>query len=215
CIRGIELRDLELDFRADGDRRGRGAREERREPGRLHCGVEALRQVGFVEVDDNQQRFRGEKLKSAQPFEVVAFEVERAQRTAFLYAATSTSAAAAPVPAGSARSENSTVAGTRFFGLYIAVSRSRRASGTFDIPTVASPLPWAVRPVSRTLVMSWKRVDFPLDATPMRAALSMDETRIVPDGDRKPIRGASDVDRMCCGCASDVYAIRIAPTACI
>src|SRR2546430_9623523 len=88
---------------------------------------------------------------------------------------------------------------TRFLGVYIAVSRSRRASGTFDIPTVASPLPWAVRPVSRTLVMSWKRVDFPLDATPMRAALSMDETRIVPDGDRKPIRGASDVDRMCGG----------------
>src|SRR5437773_124861 len=57
CSRGIELRDLELDFRADGARRGRGAREERRQPGRLRCGVETLRQVGFVEVDDNQQRF--------------------------------------------------------------------------------------------------------------------------------------------------------------
>ena len=33
------------------------------------------------------------------------------------------------------------VAGTRFFGLYIAVRRSRRASGTFEMPIVASAFP--------------------------------------------------------------------------
>ena len=39
------------------------------------------------------------------------------------------------------------VAGTRFFGLYIDVSTSRRGSGTFEMPTDVSPLPCAARPV--------------------------------------------------------------------
>jgi len=43
-----------------------------------------------------------------------------------------------------------TVAGTRFFGLYIAVRRSSRSSGTFEMPMLTSPLP---RDAS-TLVMS-------------------------------------------------------------
>ena len=47
--------------------------------------------------------------------------------------------------ARAARSENSTVAGTRFRGLYIAVRRSSRASGTFEMPIDASPLPCAAR----------------------------------------------------------------------
>ena len=67
-------------------------------------------------------------------------------------------------------SVNSTVAGTRFFGLYIPVSTSRRSSGTFEIPILTSPLPPAP---SRALVMSWKRVDFPLEGNPINAARSM------------------------------------------
>ena len=41
-----------------------------------------------------------------------------------------------------------------FFGLYIAVRRSRRASGTFDMPIDASVLPGAARAVSFALVIS-------------------------------------------------------------
>ena len=48
-------------------------------------------------------------------------------------------------------SVNSTVAGTRFFGLYIAVSVSSRASGTLEMPMFTSPLP---RGASLALVMS-------------------------------------------------------------
>src|SRR5687767_10747694 len=67
-------------------------------------------------------------------------------------------------------SVNSTVAGTCLRGLYIAVRRSRRASGTFEMPIAVSP--W-VRGASRAEVMSWKRVDLPLGGKPMRAARSM------------------------------------------
>ncbi len=74
--------------------------------------------------------------------------------SAFLYATTSTSAFAPPAAAVAARSVNSTVAGTRLRGLYIAVRRSSRASGTFEMPTEVSPLPCAPRAVSRALVMS-------------------------------------------------------------
>ena len=45
----------------------------------------------------------------------------------------------------------STVAGTRLRGLYIAVSASSRASGTFEMPMLTSPLP---RGASRALVIS-------------------------------------------------------------
>src|SRR5439155_11493649 len=93
--------------------------------------------------------------------------------SAFLYAATSTSAAAPAVPDGIARSVNSTVAGTRLRGLYIAVRRSSRASGTFEMPIETSPLPCAARPVSLALVISWKREVLPLDPNPTRAALSI------------------------------------------
>ncbi len=57
-------------------------------------------------------------------------------------------------------SANSTVAGTRFFGWNIAVSRSSRSSGTRDTPTLASAFPW-VRGASWTLVRSSKSVVFP------------------------------------------------------
>jgi hypothetical protein len=50
------------------------------------------------------------------------------------------------------------------------VSTSRRSSGTFEIPMFTSPLP---RGASRALVISWKRVVFPLEGKPMRAARSM------------------------------------------
>jgi hypothetical protein len=52
------------------------------------------------------------------------------------------------------RSKNSTVAGTRLRGLYIAVSRSSRASGTLAMPTAVSPAPWPARAASRALVIS-------------------------------------------------------------
>ena len=39
--------------------------------------------VGLVEVDDEQQRLGREELKSAQPFQVVACQLQRAQRLAF------------------------------------------------------------------------------------------------------------------------------------
>ena len=48
-------------------------------------------------------------------------------------------------------SVNSTVAGTRLPGLYIAVSVSRRASGTLEMPMLTSLLPLGV---SRALVIS-------------------------------------------------------------
>ena len=50
------------------------------------------------------------------------------------------------------------------------VSTSRRASGTFEMPMLTSPLP---RGASLALVMSWKRVVLPLEGKPMRAARSM------------------------------------------
>ena len=52
-----------------------------------------------------------------------------------------------------AKSENSTVAGTRFFGLYIAVRRSSRASGTFEMPIDGVALAAAAR-ASLTLVIN-------------------------------------------------------------
>ena len=71
---------------------------------------------------------------------------------------------------GAMMSVNSTVAGTRFFGLYIAVSMSSRSSGTFEMPMLTSPLP---RGASLALVISWKRVVLPLEGKPIRAARSM------------------------------------------
>ena len=59
-------------------------------------------------------------------------------------------------------SANSTVAGTRFRGLYILVRTSRRGSGTRAIPSVASIRPCA-RGASWAAVMSWNRAVFPVD----------------------------------------------------
>ena len=195
--------------------------------------VAARRQLRLVEVDDDQQRLRREKLKAAQPLQIFALEIERAQRPSVFErrAAERDDVAlalelgraallqillepfepalgdaevredqlvfhrlrvarridrprrmrhrrivegaedvdervgvlvggdvdqrlrAAGSP-GAARSVNSTVAGTRFFGLNIAVSRSSRASGTFEMPIDASPLPARPAPVSLALVMS-------------------------------------------------------------
>ena len=41
------------------------------------------------------------------------------------------------------------------------------------MPIDASPLPCAVRAVSRTLVINWNRLDLPLEEKPISAALSM------------------------------------------
>ena len=73
---------------------------------------------------------------------------------------------------------NSTVAGTRFFGLYIAFRRSSRSSGTFEMPIDASARPWAARPESFALVMRSKSVVLPVEPKPMSAALSIGESRV-------------------------------------
>ena len=60
----VELRDLELDLAADGDRGRRCVRQECREAGRARRVVDVGRRVAapcqlrFVEVDDDQQRLR-------------------------------------------------------------------------------------------------------------------------------------------------------------
>ena len=84
-VGGLELRDFELDLRADGDGRRAGAREKRRQPGRFgarRCRslLRRRRADCFVEVDDDEQRLRRQELKAAQPLQIVALQVERAQR---------------------------------------------------------------------------------------------------------------------------------------
>ena len=68
-------------------------------------------------------------------------------------------------------SVNSMVAGTRLRGLYIAVSRSSRSSGTFEMPTAVSVL-LCPRGASFALVISWNSVVFPVDGNPISAACS-------------------------------------------
>ena len=86
----LELRDLELDLRADGDgRRAARARETASgPPPQRRCSMSrgglAAGELRFVEVDDDEQRLGGEELEAAQPLQVVALEVERAQRPAVL-----------------------------------------------------------------------------------------------------------------------------------
>ena len=80
-------------------------------------------------------------------------------------------AAERPAPAISA---NSTVAGTCLRGLNSAVRRSRRASGTREIPTLASSgraAPGAAP--SRALVIRRKRVVLPVEGKPISPARSM------------------------------------------
>src|SRR5687768_4206447 len=74
-------------------------------------------------------------------------------------------------------SVNSIVAGTRFFGLNIAVRRSRRASGTFEMPTAVSPFPLGA---SFALVINWNSVDLPVEGKPISAACSMENLRGLP-----------------------------------
>jgi hypothetical protein len=64
-------------------------------------------------------------------------------------------------------SVNSIVAGTVFLGLNIAVSLSSLTSGTLEMPITVSPLP---RGASFALVISWNRVDFPVEGNPINAA---------------------------------------------
>ena len=70
------------------------------------------------------------------------------------------------------------------------------------MPMDASVLPGAERAPSFALVISWNRVDFPLEANPIRAALSMR----TPDGTSPPIddcRPPLDVDLGTCVKAID------------
>ena len=89
-VGGVELRDLELDLRADRDGGRSGARKKRRQPGGFRRAVDVasphlrLRELRFVEIDHDEQRLGGEKLEAAQPLEIVAFQIERAQRLAVL-----------------------------------------------------------------------------------------------------------------------------------
>ena len=69
-VGGIELRDFQLDLRADRHRPRGGARQERFEPGEPN-GVVGLRQILFVQIEHDQQRLGGEKLEAirAEPKE--------------------------------------------------------------------------------------------------------------------------------------------------
>ena len=48
--------------------------------GNIRSVINALREVRFVQIDDDEQRLCGQKLKAAQPLQVVALQVQRAQR---------------------------------------------------------------------------------------------------------------------------------------
>ena len=83
----LERGDLELDLRAHRHRRASPSRdEERRQPGAFaaRSTLAAAADVGFVEIDHDQQRLGRQQLKPAQPPEIVAGEAERAQRLAVL-----------------------------------------------------------------------------------------------------------------------------------
>jgi hypothetical protein len=69
-VRRIELRDLELDLRADRDRSRRSARDERFDARERH-GVIRPREIRFVKIQHDEQRLGGEELKPAEPFGVV------------------------------------------------------------------------------------------------------------------------------------------------
>ena len=66
--------------------RGR-AFEKRRQTGvhrgTIHIGADGG-DVCFVEIDDEQQRLRREELEPAQPLQIVARQLQRAQRRALL-----------------------------------------------------------------------------------------------------------------------------------
>ena len=79
----VQLRDLELDLRAHRHRQGGRTREKRRKAGpggRFLDAAADLGHVGLVEVDHQEQRFGCQQLEAAQSLEVLAGQVERAQR---------------------------------------------------------------------------------------------------------------------------------------
>src|SRR5882672_9271352 len=62
-------------------------RQKRREPGFLRGAGDVradLRDVAFIEVDDEQQRLCREELKAAQQLQIVSRELQRAKRRAVL-----------------------------------------------------------------------------------------------------------------------------------
>ena len=63
------------------DRPGGRTGDERLHTRKFHLTI-GLRQIGFVEVQHDEQRFRGEKLKTAQTLCVVWREFQRAKRRA-------------------------------------------------------------------------------------------------------------------------------------
>ena len=77
----LELRDLELDLRTDGDRAGGGSREKRCQAGARRNRGHIVGDLRLIDIDDDQERLRGEKLKTAEPLEIVALQVQRAERT--------------------------------------------------------------------------------------------------------------------------------------
>ncbi len=91
-ISRVELRDLELDLRADCDDGCPGARQKRGQCDGISPAIGARSvlagtgrcQLGFVEIDHDEQWLRGQKLKPTQTSQVVPLEVERAQRASLL-----------------------------------------------------------------------------------------------------------------------------------
>ena len=93
----IELRDLELDLRADRHRARAPPVDEIRSPASSTASIRAAATIRLVEVDDDEQRLGREELEAAQPPRVVAGEAERAQRLAVLERVAAR-AAGSPVP---------------------------------------------------------------------------------------------------------------------
>ncbi len=66
------------------------AREKCGQPGGFGRAVKtrgrlaALRELRLVQVDHDEQRFGGQKLKAPEPLQIVAFEIERPERLAIL-----------------------------------------------------------------------------------------------------------------------------------
>ena len=77
-VSGVELCDLELDLRAYGDGARRGSGEKLREARGFGGLLRVLGDVRYVDVQDNQQRLGRQKLKTAEPLQIVALEIQRA-----------------------------------------------------------------------------------------------------------------------------------------
>ncbi len=81
----LELRNLQLDLRADRDGLGRGVREKAGHPrvcsGPVEVGADPGK-IALVEVDDEQEWLGRQELKAAQQLAIVARQLEGPQRPA-------------------------------------------------------------------------------------------------------------------------------------